>query len=62
MNRADGAVVGVARGEQGPLERFQKFLHKGSPRAVVESVSWTPITASANDSSEEFDDFEIRRE
>ena len=43
MNKEDGTVAGVASGEPDNLKKFEAFLHKGSPRAVVRSVSWTPV-------------------
>ena len=48
-NRADGAVEGVASGEEGQLEIFRAWLRQGPPAARVEQVEWsqTAETASA---------------
>ena len=48
MNKEDGTVVGVASGEPEQLKKFEAFLHKGSPHAVVKSVSWTPMPGCQN--------------
>ena len=56
MNKEDGSVTGVACGEPEKLKKFEAFLHKGSPHAVVSSVSWTPM-----EECPAFADFQIRR-
>jgi acylphosphatase len=37
-NRWDGAVETVAEGSREALDRFQAFLHRGSPSAFVQRV------------------------
>jgi acylphosphatase len=41
-NRADGAVEGVASGEEGALAGFASWLRRGPPGAKVDSLQWDP--------------------
>ncbi len=54
-NRWDGAVETVAEGSREALNRFQAFLHRGSPSAFVQQVDevWEEPTG-------EFEHFRVR--
>lgn len=54
-NRADGAVEGLASGEDEALGRFHEWLRRGPPAARVERVEWQAAEAPAGPG------FEIRR-
>lgn len=42
-NRMDGAVEGVAAGDDPALEVFRSWLAKGPPAARVTSVEWVAV-------------------
>lgn len=55
-NMPDGRVETVAQGPEEAVERFQAFLHKGSPFSRVDAVRCEEL-----DGAEAFRGFEIRR-
>ncbi|MBL6751740.1 MAG: acylphosphatase [Nevskia sp.] len=43
-NRADGAVEGLACGEDAALAAFRAWLQRGPPAARVSAVEWSPAS------------------
>ena len=55
-NREDGAVEGVASGDELALARLREWLQQGPPAARVERVEWAEATEAPG-----VEGFEIRR-
>ena len=55
-NYEDGSVRGEVCGSDEQLQSFERFLHVGSPKAKVTTVSWKQIA------QKEFSSFKIVRE
>jgi acylphosphatase len=47
MNRADGAVEGLAWGDEAALGRFSTWLSDGPPAARVLTLEWKPSLETA---------------